>query len=151
VFLAEAAKEKVYLGESIELLRNRILWLSVATNESVSELNKELVDNKLEELDKLYKDYQKYVIIITRAKATIKIKLNDGEFSIADAENLVEVLENKLLFFTSLASKAEGSSSGPSNIVCVKIKDIDKQIAFLRQDIKTIKTAIEKAEWSIEI
>ena len=151
MFLAEAVKEKVYLNESIESLRNRILWLSVTTNESKSELNKELVDNKLEELDKLYKDYQKYVIIITRAKATIKIKLNDGEFSIADAENLVKVLKDKLLFFTSLTGKAEGSITGPSNIICVDMKDIDKQIDMLGRDIKTIEIAIDKAKWSVEI
>jgi hypothetical protein len=96
VFLAEAIREKDYFSDSISRLQNRIMWLSVASKESDSKLNKELLDNKLEELDKLYKEYQKYSIIVTRAKATIKIKLNEDEFSIADAENLVEVLKYKL-------------------------------------------------------
>ena len=152
MFLAEAIKEKVYLNESIEILRNRILWLSVATNESDSKLNSELIDNKLTELDKLYKEYQQHSIIIQRAKAAIKIKLNDGEFSIADAENLVGVLKDKLLFLVSLTGRAEGSSSkDPSNVVCIEMKDIDKQVAFLRQDVKAIEVAIDKAKWSVEI
>jgi hypothetical protein len=151
VFLAEAIKEKVYIEESICKVRNRILWLSVAINESDYKLNKELVDNKLEELDKLYKDYQKYVIIITRAKAKVRIKLNEGEFSIADAENLVGVLKNKLEFFNSLTGKAEGLFDGPSNTVCIDMKDLDKQIELLRQDVRTMEMAIDRAAWGVEI
>jgi hypothetical protein len=151
VFLAEAIREKDYFSDSISRLQNRIMWLAVASKESDSKLNKELLDNKLEELDKLYKEYQKYSIIVTRAKATIKIKLNEDEFSIADAENLVEVLKYKLEFFTGLVKKSEGSDIDPSNIICINFKSVDKNIEALRKDIRIIESGISKATWSIEI
>lgn len=151
MFLAEAVREKDYFSDSINRLQNRIKGLSVALKESDSKLNKELLDNKLEELDKLYKEYQKYSIIVTRAKAAIKIKLNEDEFSIADAENLVEVLKYKLEFFTDLVIKSEGSNLDPSNIVCTDLKKLDKNIEALRKDIRIIESGISKATWSIEI
>jgi len=151
VFLAEAVKEKDYLKESITKLCNRVKWLSITIDVSDAKLNKELVINKLEELDKLYKDYQKYKIIVTRAKAKIVLNLNDDEFSIADAENLVEVLEDKLLFFETLITTVEGSNSGPSNMVCVDLKNIDNDVTLLRSDIRAIEQSIERVLWSTEI
>lgn len=151
MFLAEAVKEKDYLKESITKLCNRVKWLSITIDVSDAKLNKELVINKLEELDKLYKDYQKYKIIVTRAKAKIVLNLNDDEFSIADAENLVEVLEDKLLFFETLITTVEGSNSGPSNMVCVDLKNIDNDVTLLRSDIRAIEQSIERVLWSTEI
>ena len=151
MFLAEAIKEKDYIKKSIDRLHNRILWLSVTTSESDSKLNSELINNKLEELEKLYKEYQKYSIITQRAKGAVKIKLNDGEFSIADAESLIQVLKNKLECFQSLIEKVEGSNTDPSNIVCLNIKDIDIKTDMLEKDIKTIRLSVDKSLWGFEI
>lgn len=151
MFLAEAIKEKDYIYRSICRIHNRIKWLSVTTNESDFKLNSELINNKLKELEKLYSEYQKYSIIVQRAKATVNIKINDNEFSIVDAEILLEVLKDKLQSFKDLIENAEGSSCDPSNRVCLNLKELDEKTNDLEHDIKTISVSIERSLWSTEI
>ncbi|RLI65244.1 MAG: hypothetical protein DRO67_02920, partial [Candidatus Asgardarchaeum californiense] len=102
MYLAEAIKEKDFIEESINQLWDRIKELSVSTDDGGVKLNKELVKQKVKDLENLYKESQRYNIIIDRSKVVSKIKLNDDEFSIADAENILESMRAKLDFFNTL-------------------------------------------------
>jgi len=151
MYLAEAIKEKDFINDSISSLCGRIIELSISTDDADIKLNKELVKNKVKELENLYKEMQKYAVIIARAKVASRIKLNDEDFSIADAENIIESMRGKLEFFEDLLGHLDSNALSPQKYVCVDLEELHTKYKNLRLDIKTIENSIERSLWSIEV
>ena len=151
MYLAEAIREKDYIQEIISDLCGRIKELSVSTDKTDVKLNTELVKNKVKELENLYKEWQKYVIIIARAKVAARIKLNDEDFSIADAENILESMRDKLDFLEELIVHLEMFSLDPQKFICMSLEDIHSKIKSIKADIRTITNSIERSLWNIEV
>lgn len=151
MYLAEAIREKDFVNKSISQLCNSIDWLSVSHNDTDVKLNQELTKNKVKELENLYKEFQKYSIIISRAKVIAKIKLNDEDFSIADAENILESMRARLNYLELLTRNAELSSLRPQTYVCINMDDVSVKIYKLRSDIRTLENSIERTTWLTEV
>lgn len=151
MYLAEAIREKDYIQETIDGLCGRIKELSVSTDKMDVELNTELVKNKVKELENLYKEWQKYVIIIARAKVASRIKLNDEDFSIADAENILKSMGDKLDFLEGLIIHLEMFSLDPQKFICISLEDIHYKIKNIKSDIRTIENSIDRSLWNIEV
>lgn len=151
MYLAEAIREKEFIDDSISLLGNRIKGLSVSTDINDVKLNKELTKNKVKELENLYKEFQKYSIIVSRAKAITKIKLNDDDFSIADAEHILKTMRTKLGYIERLIEIAETGTFGPPTYICLDTEDLIIRVNQLRSDIKTIENSIERSTWATEV
>ena len=151
MYLAEAIREKDYIQETIDGLCGRIKELSVSTDKTDVKLNTELVKNKVKELENLYKEWQKYVIIIARAKVAARIKLNDEDFSIADAENILESMRDKLDFLEELIVHLEMFSLDPQKFICMSLEDIHSKIKSINADIRTITNSIERSLWNVEV
>lgn len=151
MYLAEAIREKDYIQEIIDGLCGRIRELSVSSDDADVKLNKELAKNKVKELENLYKEWQKYVIIIARAKAASRIKLNDEDFSIADAENILESMRDKLDFFESIIIHLEVFNLAPQKFICMDLEEVHYRIKNLKSDIKAIENSIDRSLWNIEV
>lgn len=152
MYLAEAIKEKEFIEHSIIGLCERIKYLSVVTDETVVKLNIELVKNKVKELENLYKELQKYTIIIDRVKSKSVVVLNNENFSIADAENILKTMGDRLHFLESLVDRAAMLFSLSSKqCVCIDESDIDSKINSLRDDIRTIELSVNRSLWNIEV
>lgn len=151
MYLAEAIREKDFIITSIDDLCDRIRELSVSTDETDVKLNTELAKNKVKELENLYKEGQKYAVIIARAKVASRIKLNDEDFSIADAENILELMRDKLDFLEGLRVLLEGSNLNPQKSICMDLEDLHNRIRNIRSDIRTIENSIERSLWTIEV
>jgi len=151
MYLAEAIKEKEFIEHSIDSLCDRINDLSMVTDETVVKLNIELVKNKVKELENLYKELQKYTIIIGRVKSKSVIVLNDENFSIADADNILKTMGSKLEFLEELLSSLKNNSFLPKLYICIDINDVEEKIKRLREDVKIIDLSIEQSLWQIEV
>lgn len=154
MYLAEAIREKDFVIKSIEWLCGRIEELSVSSHDSDVKLNQELIKNKIKELENLYKELQKYSIIISRAKVMAKIKLNDEDFSIADAENILEAMRDRLKQLSVIINSTKNTklyASDPKIFVCINLEDIYLKVFQLRSDIRAIEVSIERALWSMEV
>jgi hypothetical protein len=151
MYLAEAIKEKDFIEESINQLCDRIKELSVSTDDADVKLNKEFVKNKVKELENLYKESQRYSIIVDRAKVVSKIKLNDDEFSIADAENILESMRDKLDFFNVIKYHIEKYNLISQTFVCIDLEEIHAKIKGIMSDIRTIENSIERTLWNTEV
>jgi len=151
MYLAEAIKEKDFIEKSIIQLCDRIMDLSVTTDDVDVKLNRELVKQKVKDLDELYKKSQRYSIIIDRAKVVSKIKLNEDEFSIADAENILESMRSKLYFFNSIKQYIEKYNLDSGAFVCIDFEDLYVKIEGIMSDIRAIENSIERTLWNIEV
>ena len=151
MYLAEAIREKDFLYDSIDGLCGRIRELSVTADDGDVKLNKELAKNKVKELENLYKEWQKYVIIVARAKVASRIKLNDEDFSIADAENILESMRDKLDFLEGLIIHLEAFNLAPQKFICMSLEDIHSKVKNLKSDIRTIENSVERSSWNIEV
>lgn len=151
MYLAEAIKEKEFIEHSIIGLCERIKYLSVVTDETVVKLNIELVKNKVKELENLYKELQKYTIIIDRVKSKSVVVLNNENFSIADAENILKTMGDRLRFLESLVSHSSICNLSSKQYVCVDESDVDSKINSLRDDIRTIELSVNRSLWNIEV
>ena len=151
MYLAEAIREKDYIQEVINGLCGRIRELSVSSDDADVKRNIELTENKVKELENLYKEWQKYVIIIARAKVASRIKLNDENFSIADAENILESMRDKLDFFESIIIHLEMFNLDPQKFICMDLEEIHSKIKNLKSDIKAIENSVDRSLWNIEV
>lgn len=151
MYLAEAIKEKNFISEKVCGLYNRVKDLSVSTDDKDIKLNKQLIETKIGELENLYKEFQKYSIIISRAKVSAVIKLNDDEFSIADAENILESMGVKLNHYEELLSNIQRFRYNSQIFICVDEEFLYERIRNIRSDIKTIENSIARASWTVEV
>jgi len=151
MYLAEAIREKDYIQEVLDGLCDRIRELVVSTDEVDIKLNKELAKNKVKELENLYKEWQKYIIIIARAKVISKIKLNDEDFSIADAENILDSMRDKLSFFESLITHLEEFNLDSQKFICMDLEEVHSKVKHLKSDVRTIENSVDRSLWNIEV
>ena len=151
MYLAEAIKEKDFIEESINQLWDRIKELSVSSDDGDVKLNKDRVKQKVKDLENLYKESQRYSIIVDRAKVVSKIKLNDDEISIADAENILDSMRDKLDFFNALKYHVEKFNLNSQTFICIDLEDLHLKIKGIMTDIRTIENSIERTLWNIEV
>ena len=136
MLLAEAIAEKEYIKESIRDLQNYITALSF-------EGDQDSISKYIEELDELYKRYQKFSISIDRTKNSTVIKLNDTELNLSDAYIIHESMEYKLSVYESILDQNfEREGIYPK----ILLKELEKA----RLDAKTIGTEINYALWNVE-
>ena len=151
MYLAEAIKEKDLVSKRMNWLYSRIKDLSISTDDTDIKLNQKLAETKVKDLENLYKEFQKYSIVISRAKVIAKIKLNDEEFSIADAENILEAMRVKLSYYEELVDHIRKFSSDPQTFLCMDLEMVHDKINSTISDIKSIEISIERALWIIEV
>ncbi len=151
MYLAEAIKEKVFIEKSIDALCDRIRELSVSADDADVKLNKGLAKNKIKELETLHKEWQRYAITISRAKVVSKIKLNDEEFSIADAETILESMGDRLDYLEGLIIHIEAFNLTPQKFVCMDLEDLHSKANNIRADIRSIGNSVERSLWNIEV
>ena len=144
MLLAEAVLEKGYIGKSIRNVSNDIYSLSVVVD------SKALTEKKLEELDNLYKKHQQFDITINRAKSQAKLKINDMELTLRDAETIKGSMERKLGNLEDILYRALRAISD-NKIVCIEIESLLATIEEMRLDIKTIDMKIQYVMWNTEI
>jgi len=147
MLLAEAVLEKDYIEESIEKINSYIHNLLVVIDNLDTKPNKSLIEQKLEELEDLYKKHQQFSIMLNRAKSQAKLKINNMELTLRDAETIKESMERKLSNFEDLLHRASKAMSD-SKAVCIETELTIKEI---RLDIKTIDMKIQHVMWNTEI
>jgi len=144
MLLAEAIIEKEYIEESIDGVNEYIYNLLKYTDRA--KLSKDIIEKGFEELDTLYREYQRFAISISRVESQAMIKINDTELSLRDCRIMEDAMYEKL---SNLESILEGlQNSGPGDTVCSSIMAAINEI---RLDIKTIDTKIQYALWNTEV
>lgn len=151
MFLAEAVKEVVHNEAMIDILVTLIKNRYVVAKPEVAQYARESINKDFEDLEVAFREYQKYSILVSRTKARTVIKLNEGDFSLLDAEKLLMSLKDKLKIFVDFIKSAHDAISGQGGIICLDENRIVERIKTLRADIKTIELSIDKAMWSVEI
>jgi hypothetical protein len=151
MLLAEAVKEKEYYRDMIASLTKHLKNYSIAPREQVAQYKRDIVIKQLESLEASFKEYQKYCILIARSESRVVIKLNDEDFSLLDAEQLLISLKNKLAVFIDLLDNASSELNIHGGVMCLDENRLLEKITKLRVDIKTIESSIEKVMWSFEI
>lgn len=150
MLLAEAILEKEYIGRSIRKVNNYIYSLSVVVDSLDAKVNKSLIEKKLEELDNLYKKHQQFDITIGRTKSQAKLKINDMELTLRDAETIKGSMERKLGNLDDILHKSLRDVSD-GKIVCMEVESLLATIEEMRLDIKTIDMKIQYVIWNTEI
>lgn len=146
MLLAEAILEKEYIGRSIKKVNDYIYYnLSVD-----AKANKLLIEKKFEELDDLYKKHQQFDITIDRTKFQAKLKINDMELTLRDAETIKNSMETKLGNLENFLHKALRDMSD-DKIICLEIESLLATIEEMKLDIKTIDMKIQYVMWNTEI
>jgi len=144
MLLAEALIEKEYIEESIGRVNEYIYNLLKYTDRA--KLSKDIIEKEFEELNNLYREYQRFAISIGRSESQAMIKINDMKLSLGDCRIMEDAMYEKL---SDLESILEGSqNSGPGDIVC---SSIITAIEEIRLDIKTIDVKIQYALWNTEV
>lgn len=146
MLLAEAILEKEYIGRLIKKVNNYIYYnLSVD-----AKANKLLIEKKLKELDDLYKKHQQFDITIDRTKFQAKLKINDMELTLRDAETIKNSMETKLGNLENFLHKALRDMSD-DKIIYLETESLLATIEEMRLDIKTIDIKIQYVMWNTEI
>lgn len=151
MFLAELIKEKDYIEDSIHSLKDHILDLVVAKDKTDYKINKSIIDERLEELDELYKKYQQFSVTLERTEASTAIKANGTELSLADASIIKDVLESRLQSFEYILDNSIYREKKDEGILCIDIDEVFKEIEKLKRDIKTLESQIDFATWQTEV
>lgn len=151
MFLAELIKEKDYIEDSIHSLKDHILDLVVAKDKIDYKINKSIIDERLEELDELYKKYQQFSVTLERTEASTAIKANGTELSLADASIIKDVLESRLQSFEYILDNSIYRERKDEGILCIDIDEVFKEIEKLKRDIKTLESQIDFATWQTEV
>lgn len=151
MFLAELIKEKDYIEDSIDSLKDHILDLVVAKDKTDYKINKSIVDERLEELNELYKKYQQFSVTLERTEASTAIKANGTELSLADASIIKGILESRLQSFEYILDNSIYREKKGEGILCIDIDEVFKEIEKLKRDIKTLESQIDFATWQTEV
>ena len=146
MLLAEAILEKEYIGKSIKKV-NDYIYYSLSVD---AEANKLLIEKKLKELDDLYKKHQQFDITIDRTKFQAKLKINDMELTLRDAETIKNSMETKLGNLENFLHKSLRDMS--DEIIYLETEPLLVAIIEeMRLDIKTIDIKIQYVMWNTEI
>ena len=151
MLLAEAIREKDYIKESIDGLKEYIKALMTVQDKTEFKINKTLIEGHLEELKELYKKFQQFSVTIVRAKAKASIKVNDTKLSLLDAVTIRDSMYSKLKHFKGLLSHASFKATTSKSILCIDMDELFKEIEDIKVDIKTLDSEIEYAYWNLEV
>jgi predicted nuclease with TOPRIM domain len=139
MLLAELIKEKDYIKESIDNLRNRIVSLSNEGKDSA-----DVIKKHMEELEELYNKHQRFSISIGRTQGHAFIKVNSAKLSISDAIIIKESMLEKL-------QDIEIILSGSPYTSCIDREGLCDDIENIRLDIKTMEGEIDFGFWNVEV
>jgi uncharacterized protein YqgV (UPF0045/DUF77 family) len=151
MLLAEAIREKDYIKESIDGLKEYIKTLMTVQDKTEFKINKTLIEGHLEELKELYKKFQQFSVTIARAKAKASIKVNDTKLSLLDAVVIRDTMYSKLNHFKGLLSHASFKADTSKSVLCIDMDELFKEIENIKVDIKTLDSEIEYAYWNLEV
>lgn len=151
MLLAEALREKDYIKESISSLEKYILIFMAVEDKTEFKLNKTLVEDRLDELEDLYKKYQQFSVTIERAKAKASIKVNDTTLSLLDAIAIRNAMGLKLKSYKNLLKIASNKIEQDHSVVCIDMDEMFKHIESIKIDIKTLESEIDYAYWNVEV
>jgi len=148
VYLIEAVLEKDYVKGQIQLIRKHISNLLATEDERDIKLLEKDLKKRFDELQVLYKKYQKFLAVIEKAKASINIQFNDTTVTLGEAlifrDSLVEKLNDVSYIYNNALEQK-------SNHLVIDIETLLDLINELRLDIKTLDYKIHQAYWSATI
>ena len=151
MLLAELIKEKDYIEDSIDSLKDHVLDLVVAKDKVDYKTNKSIIDERLKELDELYKKYQQFSITIERTRASTVINVNDTKLSLSDAIAIKDMMISKLESFEYILDNSTRRERQGEGILCIDVDDVFRETEKLRLDIKTLEAQIDFATWQTEV
>ncbi len=139
MLLAEALIEKDYIVESIDHLSDSINSIICDVEQlNNDKLSGEGLEDLFKEFEDLYKKYQQFSIMISRAEALASIDINKTEISLKDAMVIKSVMESKLTRLSNFNQE-------------VGYDDLEESIGMLRADIKTLTLKIQNKIWNTEV
>ncbi len=150
MLLAELIREKDYIKESISNLRAHIEDLVLVRDKMDAKSNRASIDEQLDDLKELYKQYQQYAVTTERAIAQTTIKVNETELSLSDAIVIKEVMEHKMCEL-NLLLECVVKAGTKEGIVCLGAAEIVIEINEVRADIKALGLKIDRASWETEV
>jgi len=148
VYLIEAISEKDYMKEQIELLKKHISNLLATDDERDIKLLEKDLKERFNELQNLYKKYQKFLAVIERAKASINIQFENTTLTLGEALIFRDSLIEKLNDINYIYNKALEQTN---KHLVIDIETLLDLINELRLDIKTLNYKINKAYWTTTI
>jgi len=148
VYLIEAISEKDYMKEQIELLKKHISNLLATDDERDIKLLEKDLKERFNELQNLYKKYQKFLAVIERAKASINIQFENTTLTLGEALIFRDSLIEKLNDISYIYNKALEQTN---KHLVIDIETLLDLINELRLDIKTLNYKINKAYWTTTI
>lgn len=148
MYLIEAISEKDYMKEQIELLKKHISNLLATDDERDIKLLEKDLKERFNELQNLYKKYQKFLAVIERAKASINIQFENTTLTLGEALIFRDSLIEKLNDINYIYNKALEQTN---KHLVIDIETLLDLINELRLDIKTLNYKINKAYWTTTI
>lgn len=148
MYLIEAISEKDYMKEQIELLKKHISNLLATDDERDIKLLEKDLKERFNELQNLYKKYQKFLAVIERAKASINIQFENTTLTLGEALIFRDSLIEKLNDISYIYNKALEQTN---KHLVIDIETLLDLINELRLDIKTLNYKINKAYWTTTI
>ncbi len=151
MLLAELIKEKDYIEESINHVREYIASTLSVYDTTEFKLNKSLIDSKIEELQDLCTKHQQFSVTVERAKAKSVIKVNDTEISLLDAISIKDSMVRKLDALHYISSAAVMENARGDVLLCVDIDVLFEKMQEIRSDINALESKIDCAIWNVEV
>ena len=151
MLLAELIKEKDYIEESINHVRDYISETLSVYDRTEFKINKSLIDSKIEELRDLCTKYQQFSVTVERAKAKSVIKVNDSEISLLDATAIKNSMVTKLDALHRISAAAIMANAEGDVLLCVDIDALLEEMKEIRSDINALDSKIDHATWNVEV
>lgn len=151
MLLAELIKEKDYIEESINHVREYISSTLSVYDTTEFKLNKSLIDSKIEELQDLCTKHQQFSVTVERAKAKSVIKVNDTEISLLDAISIKDSMVRKLDALHYISDAAIRENARGDVLLCVDIDVLFEKMREIRSDINALESKILHATWNVEV
>lgn len=151
MLLAELIKEKDYIEESINHVRDYISDTLSVCDRTEFKINKSLIDSKIEELRDLCTKHQQFSVTVERAKAKSVIKVNDTELSLLDAIAIKNSMVTKLEALRNISTSAIWENAKGDVLLCVDMDDLFKEINDVRSDINALESKIDHSTWNVEV
>lgn len=151
MLLAELIKEKDYIEESINHVRDYISDTLSVCDRTEFKINKSLIDSKIEELRDLCTKHQQFSVTVERAKAKSVIKVNDTELSLLDAIAIKNSMVTKLEALRNISTSAIWENAKGDVLLCVDMDDLFKEISDVRSDINALESKIDHSTWNVEV
>jgi len=148
MYLIEAVSEKDYIEYQISLIRKHISNLLATNDERDVKLLEKDLTKRFDELQSLYKRYQRFLAAVEKAKASINIQFDDATLTLGEAISFRDSLVKKLEDVTYIYDEALKQSG---KHLVIDIETLFDLINDLRLDIKTLDYKIQQAYWNTDI